>query len=56
MWSWNQLETKQAVTAQQARAGGQVHFVTYAINSRLYTGGVCRSAMEMRAPAAAGGR
>lgn len=32
MWLWNQLETTQAVTAQQAGPGWQARFVTHAIN------------------------
>lgn len=49
MWLWNQLEThnKQQLYSR-LDPGGQVHFVTYAINSRLYMFGICCFAVEMR--------
>lgn len=49
MWLWNQLETqnKQRLYSR-LDPGGEVHFVTYAINSRLYMMGICYFAVEMR--------
>lgn len=40
--------TEPAAIVWQAGPRGQVHFVTYAINSRLYVFGICGFAVEMR--------